>query len=69
MPKGGRRSGAGRKANPDGHLVPVTVKVHPTIAARWKALGSTPGERADLQRAVVETGMRVVGVWPEVPRA
>ena len=63
MPKGGARPGAGRKANPDGHLIPVTVKVHPAIAARWKALGSTPGERADMQRAVVEAGMRVVGVW------
>ena len=64
MPKGGARPGAGRKPKPDGHLVPVTVKVHPTIAARWKALGSTPGERADMQRAVIEAGMRVVGVWP-----
>ena len=69
MPKGGHRPGAGRKPNPDGHLIPITVKVHPTIAARWKALGSTPGERADMQRAVIEAGMRVVGVWPGVPNA
>ena len=62
MPKGGHRPNAGRKAKPDG-LVPITVKVHPTVAARWKALGSTPGERADLQRAVIEAGMRVLKVW------
>jgi len=72
MPKGGHRPGAGRKPKPDG-LVPITVKVHPIIAARWKALGSTPGERADMQRAVIEAGMRALtealGIVVKVPRA
>lgn len=65
MPKGGARPNAGRKPKPDG-LVPITVKVHPVVAVRWKALGSTPGERADMQRAVIEAGMRALKVWPGV---
>jgi len=34
MPRGGKRSGAGRKPSPDPNKVPITIRVDPAIA-QW----------------------------------